>query len=174
MKELLLFLQLKSRKSFNLVAFQKVTAASMGAIHVCFLFLFICSHVTIMAIANAFSVACYLVAFLLAGEKYALVHFKLLYYEVLIHLILVIIMIGDKSGFGLYCMAMVPVTYYFAYLFSLYDSTKQKKFNPLYYAVLSIVAYLFLKVYAYYREPVYCFLDYTGRMIIFTINFTLV
>lgn len=167
---------LSGRSHFNLhlSSVQKLIQLILGLCHAFLLVLFYIYSIHIMIIVNILSIITYTIAYYISKHGYILTFFEIVYYEITIHLILVYICVGSKCGFELYCIAMVPISYYCKYTLSQHNNTLADRFNPFIHSVFSIIVYILLQIYCFYHSPLYTFGTEMLQHRIYDINLILV
>ncbi len=84
-------------------------------VHAIFLLLFACTHVTVMAIMNIFSVLSYSLGFLLIQKRKTNHQIVITFLEIMIHMFLAVICLGKDCGFQLYFIGCAAVVFYAEY-----------------------------------------------------------
>lgn len=84
-------------------------------IHAVFLLLFACTHVTVMAVMNIFSVLSYAAGFLLIQKRKTNHQIVITFLEIMIHMFLAVVCLGKECGFQLYFIGCAAVVFYAEY-----------------------------------------------------------
>ena len=84
-------------------------------VHATFLIFFACTHVTIMAIMNIFSVLSYSISFLLIRKSKTNHQIVITFLEIMIHMFLAVMCLGKDCGFQLYFIGCAAVVFYAEY-----------------------------------------------------------
>lgn len=127
-------------------------AIILEIVHILFIGFFIYFKIYYMAVVNVFSVILYIVCRYINKSGRITSCFKLCYWEVLVHLLICNIMIGNKSGFNMFYLSLIAcvyVTYYYL------EKSRGENFNIHFYAGLSTICFIGNTVLSYYISPVY-------------------
>ena len=129
-----------------------VVISCMLVIHAMTLFLFAHFKIEIMVLIYAFSLITYSASFLKSiRSDYGLL-LKIFYAEIIFRTFAATICLGWDAGFPLFIFALLPFTYYISYLATLKDSSK---INTRLYSAVSILAFWSVRLYSYFKEPLY-------------------
>ena len=71
----------------SVIEFQKISALIIGLLHIWFFFLFHVNGIITLAIVNVVSVSCYVISYILVSKEKYVLHFRIVYSEIIIHLI---------------------------------------------------------------------------------------
>lgn len=78
---------------------QRIINTLLLLIHIIFFFMFLYFHIYVMVIVNIGSIGSYILNFIFIERSKYLIVYRITYYEILIHLILATISLGNSSGF---------------------------------------------------------------------------
>ncbi len=84
-------------------------------VHVLFFIFFAFAHVTIMTVVNIFSIVCYISSFWLLKQKKTNVLIYVTFMEIMIHMFLAVLCMGQGCGFQLYFFGCIAVVFYVDY-----------------------------------------------------------
>ncbi len=123
----------------------------LGGIHTAFIVLFLWLRIWVMVDVNIISLLIYSISYfskLKNNYKWLTI---LLYSEVMLHTLCATFTIGNKSGFHLYLIGLVPAVYYIAYN----AKAKQQKLSAWKLSLLSLILYVIVKAIDNCHEPLY-------------------
>lgn len=172
-----LFSYLSGRSHFNLrsTVAQRLIVTVLGCCHVLLLCIFFVYNIYIMVVVNIFSIATYLISYIIAKKEHGIALFRIIFCEIMIHLIMASICVGPGCGFELYCMAMVPISYYRRYSLSQHESHYNESVNnPFIHSIISVVVYICLLAHSQFYNPIYTLGTLSLRNKIYAINFIIV
>ena len=122
-------------------------------IHAFYAIAFYCLGVTPLFIFNCFSTLMYLIgALFIKNNKLTLMWVALLYGEIVAHGVFTAVILGWNFGFSMYCMAIIPLSYFVTYM----DKNMPK---PLLVstllAVINITIMFVARIYCYSHDPLF-------------------
>lgn len=162
-------------KSMNIDQLQRFMIILLGVFHVYLFSVFLISHVEIMTIVNIFSILTYFIAYLLRTKVRPKLVFAVIYAEIIIHLIIGIIVLGDGTGLELYCLTMIPVNFYTSYALREYGDDKETdSFDPFPYCILMVVIWGLLKIYSSINSPIDYFNSEMVTLMFYVTNYVFV
>lgn len=139
------------RNEYSVALLEQFLSVALFLCHTVLLLMFLCTKVYFMVFVNIGSLMTYMVSFFVARKGKHRALYNILYFEVMLHVVLATWMVGIDCGFTLYCIAVIPVSYFCYY--GLAAEKKEKKFLPLSYTILSIMIDIILGNWAH--KPVY-------------------
>lgn len=148
---------------------QQFTAMSIGIYHVFLFFLFFSQRIWIMVGANVISCLVYILAYRFATKEENGRYFRLVYWEILMHMLLVVIVTGGDCGFELYGFALIPIVFYNHYVLTIVKDSGEK-IDKGRYATLAITASIGIKIYSILVPPLMQFGDVRFRQIVYLVN----
>ncbi|RDU24565.1 GGDEF domain-containing protein [Anaerosacchariphilus polymeriproducens] len=135
-------------------------------IHILLFLLFMYLKASIMAYVNIVSITIYTIAFYVIRKKWYIIFLRMVYIEILIHMLLASIIMGWGYGFQLYSFFIIPNIYYSNYLLR---QQSKPKIYPLLPSILTIIAFLIIRFYSFYYFPIYNTQEST-KLVIYIIN----
>jgi len=84
-------------------------------VHVLFFIFFAFAHVTIMTVVNIFSILCYVLMFRLIKQKKTNIQIFATFIEIMVHMFLAVLCMGQGCGFQLYFFGCIAVVFYADY-----------------------------------------------------------
>lgn len=150
---------------------QKVITALMfglGTFHACFLALFLYYSIWPMVALALCSLVLYAYGYILAkAGRRLLLAFNLAYAEIMLHAVVSVCLVGEKSGFALYTIAMLPLGYYAAYNFS----SEEKPVNPMRYVIIAVLAFCSVQILGDVVTPFCSYGDLYVERAVYLINY---
>lgn len=138
-----------SRKVINEI---KKVVAVLGLIHMMYLFIFIYFEVYILATINVFSILVYLIVWLNFSKKNFNICLQVIFGEVISHIILCGLIIGEGTGFSTFCLVLligIRTARYF------YNRINGIIINTANYTIIASVAYIAFSLSGSYYTPMY-------------------
>lgn len=168
MKEIWKYLSIRTRNALSVKRVMSLTMLLVGIFHVGLIVLFSVFRIYPLAVINIFSVLLYIGCYIRAYRgKNLLQIFNLAYIEIIVHAVIAALLMGTESGFSLYMIAMLPLGYYATYNF---NSRKQRT-NPMFYVVISGLAFCFVRIVGNYIEPLYSYGNSQIDKVVYMINY---
>lgn len=121
------------------------------AVHFSLLVAFGFTAAWIMVAFNTFSVFLYSRLFSVLKDKPAL-YMKLVYGEIILHMMAAVVCVGWDCGFQQYCFCVVGIAFFTNYVIM---SDGAGSFSPMVLCIISGISYLFAIFVGIYMEPVY-------------------
>ena len=142
----------KLKSTLNNMDHIVIVILSTFAAHLAALIFFLTLKIPIMVIINIFSLIIYSISLVpKIRNDYGLL-LKIFYTEILFFMFSATIFIGWDSGFSLYTFALIPFTYFVSYLSS---AKSTSAINTKRYSLVSIIAFLTLRLLTYFEVPLY-------------------
>ena len=108
--------------------------------------------VTYMVYHSIPTLALYVVYFFVLRKERLDLYTLLVYITITVYMVATTICLGYSAGFHLYCMSLIPLTFYMEYLGRKLNT---RCMNPMRMSLVLIAAYLIGAVYVIIRGPVY-------------------
>lgn len=142
----------KIKSTLNNMDHIVIVILSTFAVHLAALIFFLSLKISIMGIINIFSLFIYSISLLPEiRNDYGLL-LKIFYTETLFFIFSATIYTGWDSGFSLYIFALIPFSYFVAYLASVKNAST---IDARRYSLVSTIAFLALRLLTYYETPFY-------------------
>ena len=115
-------------------------------------FVFARTGVTYMVYHSIPTAILYVIYFFIVRKGLLDIYTLVVYITITIYMIATTICIGYNAGFHLYCMSLIPLTFYMKYLG---HKLNTRCMNPMYMSFTLIAAYLIGAVFVIIRGPIY-------------------
>lgn len=145
-----------------------ILTGSLFVFHMFLMLFFAYFRICPLVLLNVGSTALYAVCYRQAQKQENLLRiFNLTYVEIIIHAMTATLLVGEKSGFMLYLVMLVPLGYYAFYNFS----RDKKRVNPMWYILLTGVFFSLTKVLCSYITPLYSYGNVRVDHVIYLVNY---
>lgn len=129
-----------------------IIVLSASIVHVISLVVFSYLSIPIMIVINLLSImVCFAMFLPEIRNDYSMI-LKIIFTESIFYIFAATICIGWNAGFPLYIFALIPFTYYISYLSTLKDDNR---ISTLGFSIVATVAFLSMRLYSYFEEPLY-------------------
>ncbi len=125
---------------------------SVGCVHVFIAVIFLMLNIYPMVIFNVCSILLYLIMLKTVTKGKFFLVFNLTYLEICLHSYFSGIMVGWDSGFQLYNLALIPVSFYVAYNLR---RMRKRMLYPFFYSIVSMMLFLTCRVLLSFFDSVY-------------------
>lgn len=128
-----------------------VNASLVGFVIFAIVFYAYCD-ITYMLYHSIPTLICYGLCFLLIRKGKLYQYVQVVYAAITIYMVAGNICLGYQAGFHLYCLSLVPLSFYMVYMAK---KLNMKRANPLWVSLILVCIYLCSTVYAVLKGPVY-------------------
>lgn len=130
------------------------------------MFFFQYYSVTYMVYHSIPTLFCYVVFFILINKGMLYQFARAVYIVITIYMVAGNICLGYHAGFHLYCISLVPLSFYMVYMAKKLNT---QKINPLWVSFVLICIYISSSLYVFYKGPVYT-IDSVATSTCFVVN----
>lgn len=168
MKRIWNYISINSTSVLSTKEIMLIMTGSLFAFHTFLLLFFAYFCIYPLILFNIGSIVLYAFCYFKAQKKGNLLRiFNLTYIEISLHAVAATLLLGEKSGFMLYLVTLVPFGYYAFYNFS----KGGKRVNPMWYILLVGAFFSLTKIACSMIEPSYSYGDERIDHIIYMINY---
>ncbi|MGN0482552.1 MAG: GGDEF domain-containing protein [Lachnospiraceae bacterium] len=137
--------RMENKKEYSVTMLERIISVMFFMCHAVFILMFLYAKVYVMVIFNIGSLTVYVISFFVAKKQNHRLFFYLSYFEVILHAIMAVWIVGRDSNFSLYCVATIPLAYICYY--ELVLENQSKNFYPFSYTLISSTILIGLKVW---------------------------
>ncbi len=146
-------LELKEEEAYHKIITKTcyVSNTLFFAFHIAYLIFFLVAEVYTMAYVNLFSIAMYLIMYLIISKRFYDAYAISTGCEISIYMITATVICGFDAGFHICLLGLIILIFYAGY----FSSQRKKIIKPLLWSSLTIAGYFVLFMYCQFNEPFY-------------------